>query len=99
MKQKLYGNKLAAIFFAAALALSLTGLTEARANTCEAACNKYVACVVAMHANASAKQKQTLTQGCMQTCGKNKEKTIACYTSAKDSCSALHSCIMANSKK
>lgn len=100
MKQTLLGNKLAAVFFAAALALTLTSFNEASANSCEAACNKYLSCVVAAHGgSASAKQKATLKGGCMKTCGKNKAKTIACYTQAKNSCTVLWNCIQKNYKK
>lgn len=99
MKEKFLGNKLAAVFFAAALALSLTSFTEASANSCDAACNKFATCVSAQHGGASAKQMATLKGGCMKTCKQNKAKTIACYKKAQNSCTTLWSCIQANYKK
>lgn len=96
---KMIGNKFSAVFFAAALAFTLAGFTEASANSCEAACNKFADCVAAQHGGASAKQKATLKGGCMKTCAKNKAETIACYNKAKDSCTVLWNCVQKNYKK
>jgi Cys-rich protein (TIGR04453 family) len=79
-----------------------SGFAALQAQECKQACDKFTSCTVDFWTKkgraVTASEKTTLVKGCMQTCEKRKEQTLACYNRSvkqPNSCQSLHDCITA----
>jgi Cys-rich protein (TIGR04453 family) len=74
---------------------------------CQSACKLYTDCAeVITNRSATAKEKETLTGGCMKTCSakKHQKGILMCYKESKskpktEACNVYSQCITKNSKK
>jgi len=64
-------------------------------DTCNDACSRYIECTEElMKTKASAEQRKTLNDGCMNACKKQTAKVNKCYNVGKNSCQSYASCVM-----
>ena len=96
VKRVLSGLLLSSIITAGFLFQSPASELKA-ADLCSLSCERYVECAPEiMKKNPTEQQKNTLLQGCLNSCKnpKLKKGIIACYTKNKDQCTTFFQCLV-----